>query len=149
MFCQYSLNVRNLYACGTHADIKVHVTTERFMSEVRSWSVWQMSRQPTVAVTDKLNSSIFIRSKTRPYFITTDQIGCPHSHHHCIQDSDGNSTKNISPNPPTQVQVKSCWWVNTTHFSLGAEHSENGFETRLYCLFNVTSSARNQAESSI
>ena len=55
--------------------IKVLVTTWGFMSEVRSWSAptQEMNRQPTVAVTDKLNSLIFIRSKTPLYLITTDQ----------------------------------------------------------------------------
>ena len=45
------------------------------MSEVSSWSVpvRQMSGRPTVAVTDKLNSLIFIRSKTPLYLVTTDQ----------------------------------------------------------------------------
>ena len=54
---------------------KVLVTTEGFMSEMRSWSVpaLQMSRWPTAAVTDKLNSLIFIRSKTPLYLVTTDQ----------------------------------------------------------------------------
>ena len=32
-----------------------------------------MSRQPTVAVTDQLISSIFIRSKTPLYLVMTDQ----------------------------------------------------------------------------
>ena len=32
-----------------------------------------MNGWPTVAVTDKLNSSIFIRSKTPPYLVMTDQ----------------------------------------------------------------------------
>ena len=75
MFCQYGLNVRNLYACGILADIKVLVTTEGFMSEVRSWSVpaRQLSRRPTVAGTDQLNSLIFIRSKTPLYLVTADQ----------------------------------------------------------------------------
>ena len=60
--------------------IKVLVTTEGFMSEERSWSVpawqlsgWQLSRRPTVAGTDKLNSLVFIRSKTAPYLVMTDQ----------------------------------------------------------------------------
>ena len=60
--------------------IKVLVTTEGFMSEVRSWSApawqlngWQLSLRPTVAGTDKLNSLIFIRSKTPPYLVMTDQ----------------------------------------------------------------------------
>ena len=52
--------------------IKVLVTTWGFMSEVRSWSA-QMSGRPTVAGTDKLNSLIFIRSKTPPYLVMTDQ----------------------------------------------------------------------------
>ena len=44
--------------------------------------------------------------------------------------------------------VKGC--VNTTHFSLGAVHCTNGFETwRVHYMVDVTSSARNQAESSI
>ena len=65
MFCEHGLNVRNLYACGTLADIKVLVTKEALISEVRSWSApaRQISRWPTVAVTGKLNSLIFIRSK--------------------------------------------------------------------------------------
>ena len=33
-----------------------------------------MSGQPTVAVTDKLNSSIFIRSKIPPHLVMTDQF---------------------------------------------------------------------------
>ena len=53
--------------------MKVHVTTEAFMSEVRSWPARQISGWPTVAVTDKLNTLIFIRSKTPLYLITTDQ----------------------------------------------------------------------------
>ena len=69
MFCQYCLNVRNLYACRTLADIKVLVTTEGFMSEVRSWSEWG----PTVTGIDKLKSLIFIRSKTPLYLVMTDQ----------------------------------------------------------------------------
>ena len=65
MFCQYRLNVRNLYACGTHADTKVLVTTEGFMSEVRSWSApaRQLIGRPTVAGTDQLNSLIFDKVK--------------------------------------------------------------------------------------
>ena len=75
MFCQYCLNVRNLYACGTLADINVLVTTEGFMSEVRSRSVpvLQVNGRPTVAVTDKRNSWIFIRSKTPLYLVMTYQ----------------------------------------------------------------------------
>jgi len=61
--------VRNLYACRTLADIKVLVTTEGFMSEVRSWSEWG----PTVTGIDKLKSLIFIRSKTPLYLVMTDQ----------------------------------------------------------------------------
>ena len=75
MFCQYCLNVRNVYACGTLADIKVLVTTEGFRLEVRSWSepARQLSRRPAVAGTDRLNSLIFIRSKTPLYLVITDQ----------------------------------------------------------------------------
>ena len=57
------------------------------MSEVRSWSapMQQMSRRPTVAGTDQLNSLIFIKSKTKlntlifirsktpPYLVTNDK----------------------------------------------------------------------------
>ena len=45
------------------------------MSEVRSWSVptQQMSGQPTVATTDKLNPLILIRSKTPVHLVMTDQ----------------------------------------------------------------------------
>ena len=50
------------------------MTTKGFMSEVRSWSAptQEMNRQPTVAVTDKLNSWIFVRSKTPLYLVRTD-----------------------------------------------------------------------------
>jgi len=75
MFCQYGLNVRNLYACGALADVNVLVTTEGFTSEVRSLSVpaRQLRGLPTAAVTDNFNSLIFIRSKTPPYLVMTDQ----------------------------------------------------------------------------
>ena len=45
------------------------------MSEVRSWSApaQQLSGRPTVAVTDELNSLIFIKSKTPLYLVMTDQ----------------------------------------------------------------------------
>ena len=57
------------------ANIKVLVTTEGVMSEVRSWSApaRQISGRPTVAGTDKLNSLIFTRSKTPLYLVMTDQ----------------------------------------------------------------------------
>ena len=97
MSCQYCLNVRNLHACGTLADIKVLVTTEGFMSEVRSRSApaRQMSGLPTAAGTDTRNSLIFIKSKTRLRLTSLHllQLACPRSRHHCVQDSDGNSTK--------------------------------------------------------
>ena len=71
------------------------------MSEVRSWSApaQQLSGQPTVDVTDKLNSLISIRSKTPLYLVMTDQSASTAStnlRHHCFQDSDGNSTKKKS-----------------------------------------------------
>ena len=51
------------------------MTTEGFMSEVRSWSApaRQLSGRPKVAGTDELNWSIFIRSKTPLYLVMTDQ----------------------------------------------------------------------------
>ena len=58
-----------------NTDAKVLVTTEGFMSEVRSWSapVWQLSGRPIVAGTDELNSLIFIKSKIPLYLVMTDQ----------------------------------------------------------------------------
>ena len=58
-----------------NTDAKVLVTTEGFMSEVRSWSApaQQMSGWPTLAGTDKLNSLIFIKSKIPLYLVMTDQ----------------------------------------------------------------------------
>ena len=129
MSCQYCVNVRNPHACRTLADINVLVTSEGFMSEVRSRSApaRQMSGLPTAAGTDTLNSLIFIRSKT-PLRLTSLhllQLSCPRSRHHCVQGSDGSSTNCFQSQPthPSTAQV------NTTRFSLGAVHSENGFET--------------------
>ena len=108
MFFQYCLNVRNLYACGTPADIKVLVTTEETGQCPRG-----RGARPTVAVADKLNSSIFIRSKTPVYLVTTAQ---------CASSTDSVPTppasllsrfwreqyrpKHFSPSSPTRVQVK-------------------------------------------
>ena len=54
---------------------KVLVTTEGFMSDVRSCSASarQLSGLPTVAGTDRCNSLICISSKTPPYLVMTDQ----------------------------------------------------------------------------
>ena len=76
MFCQYRLNVRNLYVCGTLADIKVVVTTEGFMSEVRSWSApaRQMSGRPTVAGTDQLNSKYVTQVEQQRLELPTETL---------------------------------------------------------------------------
>ena len=139
---------------------KVLVTTEGFMSEMRSWSApaLQMSRRPTAAVTDKPNSLLFIRSnsKTPLYLVTTDQSASSTDSMPIITAFKilmRTAQKiSVSTHPPKYNSNLVQGWVNTTHFSLGAVHSENGFETgRLHYIVNhnVTSSARNQAESSI
>ena len=152
MFCQYCLNVRNLYACRTLADIKVLVTTEGFMSEVRSWSVpaQQLSGRPTVAGTNKLNSLIFIRSKTPLYLVMTDQSASITSSLLSRFWWEQHQKISFPTHPPKYRSSFVQGWDNTTQFSLGAVHSENGFEIwRLHYIVNVTSSARNQAEWSI
>ena len=150
MFCQYRLNVRNLYACGTHADTKFLVTTEGFMSEVRSWSApaRQLIGRPTVAGTDKLNSLIFIKSNTPLYLVMTDQSA---SRTASVPTLPSSLQMFLVPtHPPKYMSSIVQGWDNTIHFSLGAVHSKNGFETwRVHYIVNVTSSARNQAESSI
>ena len=64
------------YSCIDLSELtKVLVTTEGFVSEVRSWYVpsRQLSRRLKVAGTDRDNSLIFIRSKNLPYLVMTDQ----------------------------------------------------------------------------
>ena len=105
---------------GISDPTKVLVTTEGFMSEVRSWSVpvQQLSGWPTAAGTGKLNSLIFIRSKTPLYLVMTDQSASITARVPIITAFKilmGTAQTIFSLNPATQVQVKLCPGVSQHH----------------------------------
>ena len=93
----YVLGEKQCFKIG----IKVLVATEGFMSEVRSWSTpaWQLSRRPTVAGTNKLNSLIFIRSRNPLYLVMTDQSASSTAFKILM----GTALKK-NPNPPKKKQ---------------------------------------------
>ena len=158
MFWQYCLNVSNLYAYGILADIKVLVTTEGFMSKVRSWYVpsRQLSGRLKVAGTDRDNSLIFIRSKNLPYLVMTDQSASSTDSVLTLPSSplsrfwqEQYKTFQSQPTHPSTGKVLSRG-ESTLHTSALVQCTlKMALKQESYYMVNVTSSARNQAESSI